>query len=780
MYSQNLVLEEDWWDVHWYFIFDMEKDEVRNQLYISGIIDYLGPIQPDQVFLDKTGKAMNSYPNINGKIGTSVPDENGGWFIGGEFDKVGDSLRANLAHINNLGQVSAWNPTSDLAISKMAISGSKIFIYGSFTTINGQARDKLAALDKNTGALLAWNPQAPNKFIADMSALHNKVFIGGLFDSIGSQERKYLAAYNATTGQLTNWNPEPDDRRINFVYGVDANVYVGGYFDTISGIARSNIAALDTINGALRNWNPSLNRVPRSIHKIGKTIYVGGDFSTINGDSRKYLGAIDSATGITTAWKPDSIEGPFGRIRSMTSIDSILYLAGHFDTIAGIERNNLAAFNLNTGALESWNPSAVGISAGSIRGVVKSYDRILTHGPFASIGGVKRFGLASIDISTGKATSWQPIFSEDANALTINDIEINNDILYVAGLFDKIDNQKRKNLASFDLKTGQLTSWNPKVNGRIRSLAVTDSLVYVGGDFDSVANTSRKFLAAIDKQTGALSAWNPNPNKSVIEIKESGNQMIVGGEFSLIGGVARSAIAAIDKSNAAVSNWNPKVTGTVYVITIEDSSVYIGGKFTQVNGKTRHNIAEVDLISGNASNWSPSVSPNATLNYFVRSMSVVDSMIYISGWFDTVAGVRRTGAAAIHRTTGVPTSWTHGLGEYNPSLLACDSFVYVSNPLSAYRIKNLSTGVDINLNQQSENAIAIYPNPFEDQLFIQLEDIYEECQLRIIDMTGKVILEKRYTQTSSIIMDFELSNGIYVIELSKNKLEKTAFKIVKE
>jgi hypothetical protein len=52
----------------------------------------------------------------------------------------------------------AWNPNPDRPVSALAVAGDTVYAGGSFTTVGGQARNNLAALDATTGAATAWNP----------------------------------------------------------------------------------------------------------------------------------------------------------------------------------------------------------------------------------------------------------------------------------------------------------------------------------------------------------------------------------------------------------------------------------------------------------------------------------------------------------------------------------------------------------------------------------------------------------------------------------------------
>lgn len=70
----------------------------------------------------------------------------GGYYIGGRINSVGDVRRANLAHVEADGSVDpAWNPSADNGALALALSGSTVYAGGPFLTIGGAPREGFAA-----------------------------------------------------------------------------------------------------------------------------------------------------------------------------------------------------------------------------------------------------------------------------------------------------------------------------------------------------------------------------------------------------------------------------------------------------------------------------------------------------------------------------------------------------------------------------------------------------------------------------------------------------------
>ena len=92
--------------------------------------------------------------------------------------------------------MTAWNPNPNGAVHALAVSGSTVYAGGGFTSIGGQRRHGLAALDTQTGTATPWNPNADNDVNA-LAVSGSTVYAGGYFTSIGGQVRPNLAALDA-------------------------------------------------------------------------------------------------------------------------------------------------------------------------------------------------------------------------------------------------------------------------------------------------------------------------------------------------------------------------------------------------------------------------------------------------------------------------------------------------------------------------------------------------------------------------------------------------------
>ena len=71
--------------------------ESNGTLYIGGEFTYVGPATGAAAPVDATTGQLLAVPGVDGSVRAVVSDGAGGWFIGGDFVRVGDRPRAGLA-----------------------------------------------------------------------------------------------------------------------------------------------------------------------------------------------------------------------------------------------------------------------------------------------------------------------------------------------------------------------------------------------------------------------------------------------------------------------------------------------------------------------------------------------------------------------------------------------------------------------------------------------------------------------------------------------------------
>lgn len=78
----------------------------------------------------------------------------------------------------------------------------------------------------------------------------------------------------------------------------------------------------------------------------------------------------------------------------------------------------------------------------------------------------------------------------------------------------------------------------------------------------------------------------------------------------------------------------------------------------------------------------------------------------------------------------------------------------------------LSTNKTLATADNTLNQLAIYPNPVQNELNVQLPSNIKEAQLRLVDVTGRTVLTGKVTNSSSKLNVQSLSKGVYIMEIS--------------
>jgi hypothetical protein len=98
-----------------------------------------------------------------------------------------------------------------------------------------------------------------------------------------------------------------------------------------------------------------------------------------------------------------------------------------------------------------------------------------------------------------------------------------------------------------------------------------------------------------------------------------------------------------------------------------------------------------------------------------------------------------------------------------------------SNPTNLVLVEN-SCSSSLSLQSQKVSPIKLYPNPASTYIYIDQAD---NATLRLLDITGKLVLETNNYQNNEGIFIGNLENGIYFINVVTFEKSSKNFKLIK-
>ena len=227
------------------------------------------------------------------------------------------------------------------------------------------------------------------------------------------------------------------------------------------------------------------------------------------------------------------------------------------------------------------------------------------------------------------------------------------DVVYVVGDFKTArpaeapkgqQEVPRSNILAYDLTTGELIEdFAPTLNGAGRSLALSEDgkTLYVAGEFDRVDDESHSRLAAFDISQGhgtLISSFRPVFSTTVKDIAVAGDTLYAGGYFTKVNGQQRVRLAALKASTGELTDWTASAEGPnaqVYAIEVspDHSKVVIGGSFSSVNGSSKPGYG-MALLSASTGEMLP-MPVNDTVRTAGQNAAIFDIAVDNDGFYAT-------------------------------------------------------------------------------------------------------------------------------------------------
>ena len=206
-------------------------------------------------------------------------------FVGGEFKNAvhgNQSIpRANVMAVDlPTGNLLPFVADTNGVVYGVASDGPSVFIAGDFTTVNGVPRQRVAKLDRLTGAVDPTFTVSTNDYVRDLLLVGDRLYLVGAFGSVNGTARGNAAAVDAQTGQL---DPQFDPRTDAVVNTVAINragtkLYLGGNFTQVGSVSRPFLAEVSPTTGHAQGpVFASLTKMVRdlSVRDDGTMVYAG-------------------------------------------------------------------------------------------------------------------------------------------------------------------------------------------------------------------------------------------------------------------------------------------------------------------------------------------------------------------------------------------------------------------------------------------------------------------------------------------------------------------------
>lgn len=347
---------------------------------------------------------VSGWPGADGVVYALALDEaNGILYLGGDFTAFGGMTRNRLAAVDvNTGSMTSWAPSVNGSVRSILVHDNTVYVGGDFTEVDGDVRTRLAAIDATSGVLGSWAPSASGT-VRSMIAGPSTIYIAGAFVTVNGTTRNNLAAVDATSGLLATWNPNANSN-VNDMAWKGGNIAAVGVFTNVGGLARDRIVELDTVTGTPTAWAPAANAVVNSLVIGDGSVYLGGQFTALNGSSRTGLGAVDPVTGANMLWAPTHN----GSVQRLTMRNGVVYLGGFFPLVNSVSHPNFAGVDGSTGNLLVGSPT----SSSTVYGIIATDQRLYVAGVFTSMNGtLLRDRFAVFDVCT--PVNWYADTDED-------------------------------------------------------------------------------------------------------------------------------------------------------------------------------------------------------------------------------------------------------------------------------------------------------------------------------------------------------------------------------
>jgi uncharacterized delta-60 repeat protein len=314
----------------------------------------------DTAFYTNMGTAFSSV------VRSLVVQSDGKIVVGGDFSAFNNISRNRITRLNSNGtEDTAFYPNLGTgftgAVYALAVqSDGKILVAGSFSFLNGVSRGSLVRLNSNGAedtAFYANMGTGFNGWVVSVAVQSDgKILAGGTYSFLNGAARNELVRLNSNGTEDTAFYANMGTGFNNAVRSLavqsDGKIVAGGAFSSLNGATKNRLVRINTDGtedtAFYANMGTGFDNIvwTLAVQSDGK-MFVGGQFTGLNGATRRGIAKLNS-DGTDAVLSTTSYFGFNSLIYALAvQSDGKILVGGQFTQLNGVSRKNLLRLNTN-------------------------------------------------------------------------------------------------------------------------------------------------------------------------------------------------------------------------------------------------------------------------------------------------------------------------------------------------------------------------------------------------------------------------------------------------
>jgi hypothetical protein len=327
--------------------------------------------------------------------------------------------------------------------------------------------------------------------------------------------------------------------------------------------------------------------------------YVVGYKLLVNGEETSGLIRIGADGRVDEEFRAPPIDWEGSSLTRITAFAGRLYVAGWFHSVGGVVRHSIAAFDATTGALDATFKPEFDCPP-AVNSITVDEGSLLLAGAFregdqCDVSSYVENSVARVDARTGARLTEAKVVVPNWQGATA--AVTHGDDLYVVGPFGTVNGVARAGIAKVDRKTGEVDpNWGPTISGFPQAVVVAAGRVIVGGRAQATGDPYVVTpLTAVDESSGEYDPeWcGPAPG-GVNEMRLVGTRLYVAGYGSLCGERSRGVVILDVSTGEDVGAPALRVGGEALSVAVGDESLMTTGTFTALDEAATPQVVTLD------------------------------------------------------------------------------------------------------------------------------------------------------------------------------------------